>query len=154
MTKWLFHRGCNYWNTKKMFIIFKVAGNYKHNLFPLCHVRLAKMEGWCFFPSQPSSLGKQLSKNLSFWWQFFFDSSKRRMCNPFKGYLCFFSIEISQGLQLRVNISSEKCPIIRKKSGVEYKAEATSSTTSPEKQLLMLAISVSKYGINTCTQKC
>ena len=76
------------------------------------------------------------------------------MCNPFKRYLCFFSIEISHGLQLRVTIRSEKCPIIRKKSGVEYEAEATSSTTSPEKQLLMLAISVSKYGITTCTQKC
>ena len=107
-----------------------------------------------FFPSQPSSLGKKLSKNLSFWKQFLFDSSKRRICNPFKHYLCFFSIEVSQGLQLRVTIRSENCLIIRKKSGVEYEAETTSSTTSPEKRLLMFAISVSMYGITTCTKKC
>ena len=59
---------------------------------------------------------------------FFIHNSKRRICNPFKCYPCFFSIEGSQGGQLRVTISSRSVSSSGRRAWLNTEAETTSST--------------------------
>ncbi len=82
---------------------------------------LANMKSCDFFHLDLLLLEKSSLKKFPFHLMFLYnDNSKRRICNHFKRYLCFFSIEVSQGWQLTINIISVKWLFISQKSWVEY----------------------------------
>ena len=132
------HRGCAYWKLQKNVYHFKSF--WKYSNLTCFHDVYYVLQRWRAGVHHNLPLMENtFLKNLPFSKHFFFiDNSKRRRCNPFKCYHCFFSMEVSQGGQLSVTISSGGVSTSGRRAGLNTEAETTSSTTSPEKRLLCL----------------
>ena len=70
------------------------------------------------------------------------DNSKRKICNPFKNYLYFFSIEVAKVDSLELPYALRSVLSSGRIAGLNIEAETSSSTTTSEKRLLMFVISV------------